>query len=197
VYFFALTTLLPAAVLTSLRAYHMKNYLRHGMPPPALGLNRHCHALALALSALGSLAMVAALGSAFTLAGPTTAAFVASVSPPSAGLAPRTDGMPGPAFAAAALAFSLGASALLACTLCLPGVTGVPGFAVPLPAQLLQGCAGAQGAGGAQGGSGSGSGADDPFLPGRDHSAGSGLPTAVHYGGSPAASTPKFMTPRA
>lgn len=192
-YFFALTTLVPAAALTSLGAYRVKNFLRHGVPPPALGLGRHSHALALALSCLGSLAVVAALGSAFTLAGPTSAAFFTSVSPPSAGMALRADGMPGPLFAAMAMAFSLAATALLASTLCFTGVTGLPGFAVALPAQLLEGCSAAE-AKGREGGSG----ADAPFLPAREHHSGpSGPLPTVHYGGSPAASAPKFMTPRA
>ena len=192
-YFFALTTLVPAAALTSLGAYRVKNFLRHGVPPPALGLSRHSHALALALSCLGSLALVAALGSAFTLVGPTSAAFLASVSPASAGVALRADGMPGPLFAAMAMAFSLAASALLVSTLCFTGVTGLPGFAVTLPAQLLGSCSAAE-----VKGSEGGSGADAPFLPPRDvHPNASGPLPTVHYGGSPAASAPKFMTPRA
>ena len=133
-YFFALTTLLPAAIITSVSTYRLKLHLRHGIAPPSTGCSRCGHAAALALATLGAVITLAVMGAALNLVGPTVTAFINTLSPGAASIGgnfiPTIAGMPGLTLAILAMLCAVLAAALLLSTLCCTGLTALPGFGV-------------------------------------------------------------------
>ncbi len=132
VYVFALITLLPAAIITSVSAYRVKLHLRHGIPPPTTGCSSCGYTAALVLSSLGAITTLAIMGAAFNLVGPALTAVINTASPGAAAAGgafiPIVVGMPGPTLAILAMLCSVLGAALLLCTLCCTSLTALPGF---------------------------------------------------------------------
>ncbi len=130
-YLFAITTLLPAAIITSVSTYRLKLHLRHGAPLPTTGCSRCGHAAALALSCLGAVVTLALMGAALNLVGPTATAFISTNVPGGTStFPPQIAGMPGPTLAILAMFCAVLAAVLLLSTLCCTGLTALPGFGV-------------------------------------------------------------------
>jgi hypothetical protein len=67
-YVFVVCTLFPAAIISGIAAYRLKNLLRHGIPAYTAGCSSANLVTALVLAAIGSVASIALVGTAFSLA---------------------------------------------------------------------------------------------------------------------------------
>ena len=137
-YVFALVLLLPAALVTSIAAYKLKNFLLHSLPIHTHGCAPGNLFIALLLALLGALATLGTAGAALSTGAAVVAAqanpFTAIVPPltAAAGSGVTAAGMPGPALGGIALALApLAAALLLYAYSCAPGLRALPGFGAP------------------------------------------------------------------
>jgi hypothetical protein len=120
-YVFALGALFPAALLSGVAAYRLKNLVRHGIPAYTAGCSPVNLVAALALAALGSVAAIAlvSVASSLTIVSATAPFFTGTT-----GL--TTAGLPGPVAGGLAAALSSLGAVLLG--VALSSLHAAPGF---------------------------------------------------------------------